>query len=92
MPAVDSRNKATIRYFDGIANDTAYTPIKECDLNFASATQPSTLCYIFYGSIGYQWKEIKHPVFIMGGASYEYSADNAGLERWVGWFKSGIAF
>ena len=90
--SVYSRNRATIRYYDGIDDDNTYTPIKESDLNFASATQPATLCYIFYGSIGYQWKEVEYPTFIMTGCSYEYSADNAGLERWVGWLKGGIAF
>jgi hypothetical protein len=89
---VKSRKKATIRYFDGISDDNNYTTIKEFDLNFASAAQPSTLCYIFYGSMGYQWKEIHYPAFIMAGLSYEYSADNAGLERFVGWVKSGVAF
>lgn len=89
---VTSRNKATIRYFSGISDDATYTPVKEFDLNFASAAQPATLCYIFYGSIGYQWKDVDYPTFIMAGCSYEYSADNAGLERWVGWAKTGIAF
>lgn len=95
--SVLSRSKATIRYFDGIDDDKknfadVYISLKEFDLNFASAAQPATLCYIFYGSIGYQWKEIKYPTFVMIGGSYEYSADNAGLERWVGWLKSGVAF
>lgn len=87
-----SRSNATIRHFAGIDNDTKYTPFKESDINLASAAQPATLSYVFYASAGYQWLEIDYPSFISLGGSYEYSADNAGLERWMGWIKGGMAF
>lgn len=92
-----SRNNATINEYTGIMNDTingveVYKEITECDLDLESASHPALLSHIVYGSLGWHWDNIDYPKFLGIGGSYEFSARNNALERWMGWAKFGVSF
>ncbi len=69
-----------------------FIPITEGDLDPTSAAQPATISFAMYGTLGYAWDDIAIPTFVTLGGSYEFSADNAGLERWMVWGKFGMSF
>jgi hypothetical protein len=69
-----------------------FIPITEGDLDPTSAAHPATISFSFYGTLGYSWNNIEFPTFVTAGGSYEFSADNAGLERWLVWAKFGMSF
>lgn len=103
-PATDS--KATVStplfkiepgYSDQVINPSAtnqnpaYISITTDDLDPYSASHPACLAYLVYGSMGYNWPDLKLPAFINGGISYEFSHDNTFIKRWVAWLKVGIS-
>ena len=48
---------------------------------------------MFFGSVGYRWDNLKTPIHINAGASYEFAQKNyAVMNRWAGWAKMGISF
>lgn len=62
------------------------------DLDMNSAAHPAFLSYIIYGSMGHRWDDRDYPVFIGGGGSYEFTADNSTMTRWLLWGKVGFSF
>jgi hypothetical protein len=92
-----SKNNATINEYSGILNDTfngveVYKEIDESDLDLESASHPALISHILYASLAWHWDDLKHPKFIGLGGSYEFSARNNALHRWMAWAKFGISF
>ncbi|MDR3646776.1 MAG: hypothetical protein P4L22_04530 [Candidatus Babeliales bacterium] len=92
-----SRNNATINQYTGIANDTVngvevYKEINESDLDLESASHPALISHILYGSVAWHWDNINHPKYTGLGVSYEFSARNNALHKWMAWAKFGIQF
>jgi len=75
----------------GSAQVPAYIPITTDDLDPYSASHPACLAYLVYGAIGYNWPELKFPLFVNGGISYEFSHDNTYIKRWLAWLKIGFS-
>lgn len=103
--AAFTANNATISKFEGIqcpaVIDTAtiggtvvptYIPVKETDINLASAATPAVLSQIIYGTIGGHWDEREYPAFVNIGGSYEFGDDNVVMNRWLVWAKAGFSF
>lgn len=93
-----SKNRATIRDFLNVENDTengipdAYKQIEESDLDLESAAHPCVISHKVYFSLAYNWCKCNHPKFFGIGASYEFGESNAILERWMAWARLGISF
>ena len=83
-----------------ILPETSYSPLDNYndstlsgdDLDMNSAAHPAFLSYIIYGSIGNRWDDRDYPLFIGGGGSYEFTADNSTMTRWLLWGKVGFSF
>lgn len=73
------------------ANDTEFITIKESDIDLASATQPSTVSYVFYGALAKTF-DTKYPILFGGGASYEVGSSNENMDRWTLWLKADVMF
>ncbi len=73
------------------ANDGTFITIKSADLNLASAAQPSTVSYVFYGSLAKTF-DTKYPIVFAGGASYEVGSSNENMDRWTAWLKADVLF
>jgi len=74
------------------ANDTStYVPLTTDYLDPLSGAQPEIMSQTLYGTLAYAWDNIKFPVLLSGGASYEFSHGNAAVSRWIGWLKFGIS-
>ena len=69
-----------------------YKPITCADIDFESAAHPPVINQTFYGTAGYRWSEIRVPTEVALGASYDFSKSNAGVNRWMLWFKTAISF
>ena len=84
-------------FWDEVVNPSAadsvatYLPITINDLDPNSAAAPASIAQVLYASLGYEWKNIEFPVFINGGASYEFTNDNTSVCRWTAWFKFGFS-
>lgn len=97
-----SEDSASInRYllFQGLTIDTSpstHNPqlirLTENDLDFRSAAQPYVMSNIFYATLGYRWDNLNFPILAGIGGSYEFSADNAGIQRWMLWGKWGMSY
>ena len=66
--------------------------LKENDLDFRSACQPYVISNIVYATFGYRWDNLNFPMLAGIGGSYEFSADNAGIQRWMLWGKWGMSY
>lgn len=82
--------------FDGLNDvditDYAENIITEKDLDLSSAEAPCMLSNRFYGAVGYSMDRYRFRMLIGLGGSYEFSADNSGIERWGGWAKIAFIF
>lgn len=78
--------------FVGVDTNPTYIPIKETELNLQSAAHPACLSHTIYGAMGYRTTACDCPWFLGIGASYEFSADNTALTRWLAWGKGGVSF
>lgn len=66
--------------------------INDNDLDLASAATPCLLAHTIYGTLGYNWDEMKYPMFANFGGSVTFSrSNNAVMERWAFWGKFGIS-
>jgi|GEM_PF-383033 len=74
------------------AANYAATQIQKADINIESAAAPAALSYIIYGSVGYNWGTKCYPTFAGLGASYEFTQNNAAIERWNLWGKLGFSY
>ena len=74
----------------GQNNTPTYRPITIDNLEKLSAAAPGMLSQTLYGSLGYIWN-CEYPVFVNGGISYEFANDNTSVNRWLAWFKVGLA-
>jgi hypothetical protein len=103
FPTALTASNSTIRRFLGTQSENVFDnnfvttagqfiPLTEQDINYASAAAPTTITHTFYGSIGKTWDNCARPVFANLGGSYEFSADNSGLDRWLLWFKVGFSY
>ncbi len=63
-----------------------YQQIKECDFDLESAAHPAVYTNTVYGSLGCKWCETCPTIAAIGG-SYEISAVNTALNRWMIWGK-----
>ncbi|MEX0849404.1 MAG: hypothetical protein WD055_04185 [Candidatus Dependentiae bacterium] len=66
--------------------------ITEDDIDFSSAEAPCMLSNRFYGAVGYSIDICEVRTLIGLGGSYEFSADNTGLDRWGAWAKVALIF
>lgn len=66
--------------------------VKESDLDLESAAHPAVITHTVYGALGYRFEDYCYPMFLGAGASYEFSRDNAGMNRWLLWGKFGFSF
>ncbi len=67
--------------------------VTACNIDLQSATHPAILSYMIHGALGYRWDDREYPIFINGGASYEFAnKNNTVLNRWTVWGKIGFAF
>ena len=74
--------------------DQGYINIETCQLDVDTAGHPASLSYIFYGVIGYQWDNERHPALIALGGSYEFSSEhtNNNMDRTAIWGKLSFGF
>ena len=85
------------RYVDEVINPngvnayTTFIPITVDDLNPNSGASPACISQTIYAALGYEWRDLKFPTFINGGASYEFTNDNTSVRRWTIWFKFGVS-
>lgn len=80
---------------DNAASDQSYSAadnllILASDLNLQSAAHPAALSHTVYGSLGYSF-DCCWPIFVGLGGSYEFSTNNAALDRWLVWGKLGVS-
>lgn len=66
--------------------------IKQEDLDLSSAAAPAQMQHTFYGTVGYRWDDREYPLFVSLGGSYEFAADNSGMDRWLVWGKIGMSY
>ncbi len=66
--------------------------ITENDLDLSSAEAPCMLSNRFYGAVGYSIDHCKFRTLFGLGGSYEFSADNSGIDRWGLWGKVAFIF
>lgn len=67
--------------------------IKCDDFDLNSAAHPAVLTHSLFATLGYRWDDACMAVPSLGmGGSYEFSRDNAGLNRWTLWGKFGLSF
>ncbi len=79
--------------FNGSAIALAnYTALTLADLDLTSAAHPTTLTHTVYIAAGWNWDDICIPVFLGGGASYEFTTVTTALDRWLLFGKLGISF
>jgi hypothetical protein len=79
---------------DNIGADVAYNAaniIRESDLDLGTAGSRAALTNMVYAYLGYNWDDMCYPTFIGAGASYEFSAVNTAVERWMVWGKIGFS-
>jgi hypothetical protein len=77
---------------ESVAN-YALSIIKCDDLDLDSAAHPAVLTHTVFATLGYRWDRCSCVVPSLGlGGSYEFSRDNAGLNRWMLWGKMGLSF
>lgn len=69
-----------------------YAPITLEDLNLNSAAHVAAMTQTFYGALGYDYDICDWQGWANIGAEYEYSTNNAGLNRWTVFGKLGVAF
>ncbi|MBS1986439.1 hypothetical protein JST99_00710 [Candidatus Dependentiae bacterium] len=80
------------RNTNSVAN-YAQSIIKCDELDLNSAAHPAMLTHSMFGTVGYRWDSCGCVVPSLGmGGSYEFSRDNAGLNRWMLWGKMGLSF
>lgn len=82
--------------FPGVAitntNDFTDALVYLNDLNVLSATHPSIITALVYGTIGYEWMNHKAPVVVSLGSSYDFSQRNTTIDRWSVWGKLAVSF
>ena len=66
--------------------------IQKTDLDFLSATTPALFSHTLYCSVGACFDGRKNPLMIDGGISYTFAHNNAVINKWLMWFKSGVSF
>ena len=98
---LQTKNNATIRRLfndQGICDDSTlgepdtFVTIKEGDLNPNSAAMPCMLASAMYLTLGYRNDDLRAPLLLALGGSYQWSPDNAGLESWQAWGKLALSF
>ncbi len=82
--SIDALDKPVADYNDNL--------ILQSDLDLQSASHPCMISHTFYGTFGYEFERPNYPLFIGFGGSYEFTEDNTGINRFVGWGKFGVAF
>jgi len=70
----------------------AHCIIKCTDLDLESASHPAVLTQSVFATLGYRWDSCNFLPSVGMGGSYEFSRDNAGLNRWMLWGKVGMSF
>lgn len=75
-----------------LAAATQYIPLAINDLDLRSAAHVAVITNTIYGGLNYDWELCEFPTFTNIGASYEFCANNAGLNRWTVWGKLGFSF
>jgi hypothetical protein len=66
--------------------------IQKKDLDFLSATTPALFSHTIYASAGVCFDERTYPLMIASGVSYTFADNNAVINKWLLWLKSGISF
>ncbi|MBY0110212.1 MAG: hypothetical protein K2X90_03820 [Candidatus Babeliaceae bacterium] len=69
-----------------------YNPLSLADLDLNSAAHPTMLSHTVFAAAGWNWDELRTPVFIGVGGSYEFTTVNTALDRWLIFGKVGISF
>jgi len=69
-----------------------YHALNNCDLDLNSGRVPAVLSHTVYGNLGYQWDNCFRPINFDIGGSYEFSHEQAILDRFIIWGKVIIGF
>ena len=71
-----------------------YAVLEASDLDIASAAHPSVVDHSLYVSGGFECNNENTRVtpFLTIGASYEFSSNNASIDRWLAWLKYGLMY
>ncbi len=72
--------------------DYKFNFIKESDLDLNSAASPCVVSQTVYAALGYNYLDRDRPLFGNIGGSYEFSNNNAVVQRWTIWGKFGLSF
>jgi len=71
--------------------DFVFRTIKASDLNLQSALHPACVAQTIYATVGYNNEAATCPGFAGFGASYQFSHNNAAMNRWTVWGKIGVS-
>ncbi len=66
--------------------------IQETDLDLLSATTPALFSHTLYIAAGACFDAREKPIMIDGGLSYTFAHNDAVINKWLIWFKSGVSF
>lgn len=66
--------------------------VRDTDLDLSAAAAPAALSHTIYGSVHCRWDEREYPVSIGCGGEYEFSANNAALNRYALFGTLGVSF
>ena len=67
-----------------------YAVLTCSDLDISTASNPAYVDHIVYASVGYFVDDHRIQPLVSSGVSYEFSADNTSLDRWLVWGKIGL--
>jgi len=86
--------KLANEYFDKDRFDTYYDllKIKECDVNWTSASHPGVVSNTLYASGGYKWDECEYPALLAVGAAWDYAFSNTAMHKITLFGKVGVSF
>ena len=86
-----TKDNATIRLYNQIANDKNYKPLSNEDFDLNSAACPAIFSNTFYFTVSNSWGSC-YVNQLLFGASYEFVNDNAVINRWMIWLKWALQF
>lgn len=69
-----------------------YTPIKASDIDHRSAEHPAVIASTLYLGIGYDATQLRYPLLVGLGGSYQFSTVNTALDQWLLYGKMGLSF
>lgn len=75
-----------------VNNGNDHADLTTATIDFDAGQTPSQLSNKVLGGVGYIFKEWQYPIMLGFGGHYEVPGNNAAIQTWGFYFKSGIAF